>query len=96
MTILLFKFLSLLITFCYYIVIARCVLSFFPQDAPVHQNQIAFWIYRITDPVLIPLQKIIPPIGLGGAYIDFSPIVLLVILGFMQKILGMVFFNISI
>lgn len=90
--ILLIKALSFVIGIYYYIVIARCVLSFFPQDAPIHQNQIADYVYKLTDPILLPFEKFIPPIGLGGMYVDFSPIIVLVLLGFIQRILaGMLF-----
>lgn len=39
---------------------------------------------RITDPVLVPLRRIIPPIG--GA-IDISPIVALIILDIVRRLL---------
>jgi YggT family protein len=54
------------------------------MDAPVQNNQIANWIYRVTDPVLIPFQKLIPPIGLGGMYLDLSPILIF----FVYQLLG--------
>jgi YggT family protein len=40
-------------------------------------------LYRVTDPVLKPLQRLIPPVG--GA-VDISPIVALVILEVARRI----------
>jgi YggT family protein len=40
-------------------------------------------LYRITDPVLKPLQRLIPPIG---GTIDISPIVALFILEILRRI----------
>jgi len=31
----------------------------------------------VTDPVLIPLRRVIPPIQIGSAALDLSPLVLL-------------------
>lgn len=41
-------------------------------------------LYRVTDPVLEPLRRLIPPIG--GA-IDISPVVALIILEIVHRIL---------
>jgi YggT family protein len=41
-------------------------------------------LYQITDPVLAPLRRIIPPIG--GA-IDISPVVALILLEIMRYVL---------
>ena len=51
-------------------------------------NQVVYtivdFLYRITEPVLRPLRKIIP--NLGG--IDISPIILILGLIFLQMVLG--------
>ncbi len=44
-------------------------------------------LYQITDPILVPLQRIIPPIGAGPARIDISPIVALILLEILRAIL---------
>lgn len=46
----------------------RIVLSWVPHNP---YNQAVRFLYRITDPVLIPIRKLIPP--LKG--IDFSPVI---------------------
>ncbi|MEB3701518.1 YGGT family protein [Candidatus Bealeia paramacronuclearis] len=44
------------------------------------------FLYRVTEPALRPLRKIIP--NLGG--IDLSPVALIFILYFLQMVIGMV------
>lgn len=51
-----------------WIIIARCVLSFFPHDP---RQPIIKFVYDITEPVLRPIQRYVPPVGA----IDFSPLV---------------------
>jgi YggT family protein len=51
---------------------------------PAIDHPIIRFLHRITDPVLIPLQRIIPPIG--GA-IDISPIIALFLLEIVRRIL---------
>ncbi len=41
-------------------------------------------LYRVTDPVLKPLQRLIPPVG---GTVDISPIVALIILEIVRRIL---------
>jgi YggT family protein len=46
-------------------------------------HPIVRWLYRLTDPVLVPLQRLIPP--LGGA-IDISPMIALFLLEIIRRI----------
>jgi YggT family protein len=47
-----------------------------PSDHPV--GKVRMVLARIVDPVLIPLRRIIPPIRMGAAALDLSPLVLLI------------------
>jgi YggT family protein len=53
------------------VVFARIVLSWFPITPGTTMASIAEFLFSITEPVLGPLRRIIPPIGM----IDISPIV---------------------
>jgi YggT family protein len=48
---------------------------------------------RVTDPVLTPLRRIIPPIG---GTIDISPIVVLIILEILRRILSSLLLGLAI
>ena len=72
---------DLIFTLASFAIIARAILSWFPQD-PYNPSPIIYWLNRITDPMLEPLRRVIPPIGA----MDISPIVALVILQVLQAI----------
>jgi YggT family protein len=55
--------------------IVRMVLSFFPMSSDGPVAQIARVLSSITEPLLAPLRRVIPPIG--GAF-DLSPLIVLI------------------
>ncbi len=69
-----------LVQFLAFAIFARAILSWFPIDrnGPVVQA-----INAITDPVLEPLRRIIPPIGM----IDITPMVAMITLFIVASIL---------
>ncbi len=62
------------------LILVRILLSFFPQ---FRANQIAELVYGVTEPILAPFQRIIPPIGM----LDISPMVAMIVMGVLQQIL---------
>jgi len=62
------------------IIIARVVISWLNID---HSNQIVQMIYKMTEPVLKPVRKVIPI--LGG--FDLSPIVVFFGINFLKSVL---------
>ena len=65
----------------YICLIARVVISWFNIYS---RGEIIQWVYRITDPIIRPIQQILPPMAIG---IDFSPIIAIFALGFIKKAL---------
>jgi len=65
------------------ILIARVILSWLT----INMNHPAIrFIYQVTEPLLQPIRKIIPPIGCG---LDISPLVLFLLIVFLKRaILG--------
>lgn len=59
----------------------RIVLSWVPHNP---YNQAVQFLYKITDPVLNPVRKLIPPFR----GIDFSPVIVFVGLGLAKRIVG--------
>ena len=81
-------FISLLLTLYIYILIAAAVLSWLVAFNVVNSrnNAVAMigqFLYRITEPVLRPIRNLLP--NLGG--IDISPIILLLIIFFIQRVI---------
>lgn len=62
------------------LIVARIILSWIPQ---LRANQIGEFIYGITEPILAPFQRLIPPMGM----IDLSPMVAFIVLLILQQIL---------
>jgi len=63
-----------------YVLIIRAVLSWISQG----QNPIEFLMQQLTEPLIAPVRRIIPP--MGG--LDLSPMVVIITLLFLMKLLG--------
>lgn len=69
------------LTFYFWIVIARAVLSWVSPDP---YNPIVRFIHNATEPVLYRIRRLLP-LNLGG--IDISPMIVLLVVIFLQKFL---------
>ena len=67
---------------------ARIVLSWFPISPGGALAQIFSFLYSITEPVLGPLRRMIPPVGMGGMGLDLSPIIVIFGIYVLQAMLG--------
>ena len=84
----LFSLIYLVITWFIYLLIASVVMSWLVAFKVINtQNrfvyQVMTFLYRITEPALRPIRRVIP--NLGG--IDISPMVLILVLWFVQRLL---------
>ena len=57
------------------LLIGRVVLSWFPISPGSGLASVFSIVYAITEPVLGPIRRVIPPIGMGGMGLDLSPII---------------------
>ena len=57
------------------VMFARIILSWFPVNPQSGLATVYGILYSITEPVLGPIRRVIPPLGAGGMGIDLSPIV---------------------
>jgi len=64
-----------------WLIIARAIISWVSPDP---YNPIVNFLYMVTEPILRPARRIIPPIG---GTIDISPIVVLLLLMFLRQAL---------
>jgi YggT family protein len=81
-------FISLLLTLYIYILVAAAVMSWLVAFNVVNpRNQFVMmvgeFLYRITEPVLRPIRNVLP--NLGG--IDISPIIVIIIIWFIQLVI---------
>lgn len=59
---------------------ARIVLSWFPGSPYGPSAQIRNVLSRITDPVLTPLRRVLPPVRIGAVGLDLSPLIVTLVL----------------
>ena len=71
-----------------YVLIARIVLSWFPMSGNSPLTPVVKVLGAVTDPVLKPLRKVLPPLNVGGMGIDLSPILLCVALEIILLVLS--------
>lgn len=64
-----------------FVLLARILMSWIPNLD--RYNPIVQFLYQVTEPVLEPARRLIPPIGM----MDISPIVVFIVLGILQDAL---------
>ena len=80
---------NMIFTLYIYIVVARAIISWVNPDP---YNPIVRFLHNATDPVLFRLRRILP-LQFGG--MDFSPIVLLFGLFFVQRLISLVLYRLA-
>ena len=75
----------LLLTLYLIALFVRIIMSWFPlaPDSPIAGAYRV--LFSITEPVLGPLRRIIPPLRLGGMGLDLSPIIVLIGIQILQS-----------
>ena len=58
------------------ILFVRIVLSWFPSPGEGAMASIQSFLFALTEPVLAPLRSVLPPVQMGAAALDLSPLVL--------------------
>lgn len=77
---LLLNTIDLIFTLLTLAIFVRAILSWFVRDP---YNPLVYWLDRITDPILEPIRRFVPPIGM----MDITPIIALILLQFLQAII---------
>ncbi len=76
-----FLLLAQLLRIYIFVLLVRILITWIPNLDPY--NPIVRMLFQVTEPVLEPARKLIPPIGM----IDISPIVVFIVLGILQNLL---------
>ncbi len=74
----------------YYLILARVILSFIAintYDTGSFLSQARRFVFKVTEPILAPLRKVIPPVQAGAGYLDLSPIIALIGLWLLRDLL---------
>ena len=62
------------------VIFARILFSWIRVEPGTAVASIYSVVFNLTEPVLGPLRQLIPPVRLGMAALDLSPIILLVVI----------------
>lgn len=63
-------------------VLIRVLLSWV-DPSPYPTSRLKQWLYQLTDPILGPLQRLIPPLG---GVLDVSPMAAILLLGLIERL----------
>lgn len=75
------KIIDIGLTIYIWLILGRAIISWVNPDP---YNPIVIFLYRATEPVMAPVRRLIPIRGLG---IDISPIIVIMIIYFLQTFL---------
>ena len=75
------KVIDIALTIYMWIIVFRALISWVNPDP---YNQIVVFLYRVTEPVLGPIRRRLPMSNIG---IDFSPIIVILVIIFLQYFL---------
>ncbi len=75
--------LSKILVVLQFAIIARALFSWFD---PTGRTPIGALLIRITDPIIVPIRRVLPSAG----FMDFSPMVALLIIFLLQGLIGRV------
>ena len=73
--------LALILQLYFFAMLAMVIMSWI---APAGQNPAVALLYQLTEPVIAPFRKLLPPIG----GLDLSPLLVFIAIGVLQRILG--------
>jgi len=60
------------------VLFVRLILSWFPMNPWSPWAKVARGLAKVTDPVLVPLRRVVPPLRVGAMALDLSPLIVLV------------------
>lgn len=77
------QFLDVVFILLYIAIFARVIVSWIaPMGGGGMSNPIVNFIYQITEPILAPLRRVIPRMGM----FDFTPMIALIIIVLIQQV----------
>ena len=78
--------LCLLLDAYWIILLARIILSWVPA-LPEPLLPVARFVRAMTDPLLVPVRGLLPPVQMGTMALDLSPILVFLAFGLVQNLL---------
>ncbi|MBQ90937.1 MAG: hypothetical protein CL441_05870 [Acidimicrobiaceae bacterium] len=76
-----------LLTLYFWVLLLRVISSWFPISPQGTASTVVGFLYVVTDPVLVPLRRILPPVRMGAVGLDLSPLVAFFGIVFLQRLI---------
>lgn len=76
------------LTAYFLVLVARIIFSWIPISPESPIVAIQKLVYGLTEPILAPLRRVIPPIGGGGMAFDLSPLIVFLGLSLLMNAIG--------
>ncbi|MGA2528586.1 MAG: YggT family protein [Acidimicrobiales bacterium] len=70
-----------------FILVVRVVLSYIPTQPGSALVPVTRFFEAITEPVLRPVRRVVPPLRVGGGAMDLSPIIVWVLILIISRLL---------
>ena len=70
-----------------FVLVVRVVLSYIPASPGSALVPITRFFEMITEPVLRPVRHFVPPLRVGGAAVDLSPIIVWILILILSRLL---------
>ena len=68
-------------------IFGRVLLSWFPLNPDGPMATVAGFLFMVTDPVMKPVRRLLPAARFGGMALDFSPVIVIFGIFFLQRML---------
>ena len=78
----LIRFVDWLLEIYSWVIIAAALITWVSPDP---RNPIVLFLRQVTEPVLAPVRRLLPPWKTGG--LDFSPVIVLIAIQFIERVL---------
>jgi YggT family protein len=78
----LLNFIGWLLNLYSWVIIAAALITWVSPDP---RNPIVQFLHRITEPVLAPVRRLLPPWKTGG--LDLSPLIVLIAIQFVERVI---------
>jgi YggT family protein len=70
-----------------FILFVRIIASWFPINPWSRAARVVRVIAAVTDPVLVPVRRLLPPVRMGGTSLDLSPLIIFIVLEILLTVL---------
>lgn len=70
------------------VLFVRIILTWIPINPWSKWYKVVRWLGAVTDPLLRPLRRMIPPLRLGAMALDLSPILLILVVEVLISVFG--------